>query len=160
MKKALLAAACGLILAAALGLSGAWLNVTAYPIEGLAAAQQPSLYEQLSRAAEEGSLHGTVFAIAPLPMERARLVTYTVRVRNFLPVPVQMPELSLEPMAGDRLAVAGSVLLGDDINRPAPVAPFGESTLQLVLLTEEARDERDLALSGYVLGFAFTRPVR
>lgn len=143
------------------GVSGSWLKVkVSMPSEVDIAAYQ-GVYDGLLEDLHNRSLQGHAFR--NLPQEESsngRMVIYTITATNRLPFPIQMMELSIVPSSKDILTVGGLKETGYDINKGVEVQPFSTAEVHLILITTDARIERDLKLSGYLLGYPVERKLR
>ena len=120
------------------------LVITGQGLNAVEASERATEYEAWIHAIENQEFSGFVYDAAPAA-ERAQFVTYTLRLRNPGLLAAAMVELQLVSEVGDIAAY----------QEPAAVqiAPGGESTLSLTLLTAaRAPLRRDLVITYYLWG--------
>jgi hypothetical protein len=144
------------LVVAALGAVGyffatAKVTVAAYKAEGVPAAQQAALFEQLKTQVAQNEFQGTLFITGRTlgNAEDYAFITYTLRLSNQCLVPIDMVEVQVVPDDGDVLQT------GDTAVHSLDAKSQGDITATL-LTAVNSNSIRELIVTYYVWGVSFS----
>ena len=126
------------------------VRVTDVAVQGVSAAEDPAAFETLKNAVLEETFQGTLYQ-KPLTWEDASeyvYLTYTLRIRNYCLVPIDMIEAQVVPQATDILQTA------DLSVKSLGAKSEGDLTVQ-ILAPKDAHPVRELIVTYYVWGVSF-----
>ena len=149
-KTALILSAVTLILLLVLGwqLLHQELGITGWGVRPVEAADLADRYADWTEALEARAFTGFVYS-SQATGEKARFVTYTLRLRNGGLLPAEAVELQLVSENGDLAARQEPAVVR--------IPPGAEATLDLTLLTESRGSlRRDLVITYYLWGTLHT----
>ena len=130
--------------------AGAKVSISAYKAEGVPAAQQTELFEQIKTQVEQNEFQGTRFTTAPLgDAEDYAFITYTLRLSNQCLVPIDTVEVQVEPDASDVLQI------GDTKVHSLEAQSQGDMTAT-ILTAVDSHSVRELIVTYYVWGVSFS----